>query len=193
MGIEAADGASGIIAPTFKMSAQDWTDAWVPELLAWGVEIPAGLFLKGIGRGIAGWIAGIAALLYAGFGGAGGRDKKAALDLAAHFITHPNAPGFIGFASVSGVTLESMTAELNTLRAAAASGNWGLAQSALAFSTADVDAYFRSIGAQLQALVATPAGVAAAPPALAPSEAFAVSPEGVMAQVASAVGYGEVF
>ena len=189
MAVEAFDGASGVIAGPLKLSAQDWTDAWVPELAAWVPEAIGGLFLKGIGRAILGVGVGLGSLVYAATVGQG-RDKKAALELAAHLLTHPNAPAIFGIVSTRGVTLESMTAELQTLRAAAATGNWGLAANAFALQASDVDAYFRSVGAQIQSLAAAPGPAAVgAPPAIAPSGMA----EGVMAQVASAVGYGDVF
>lgn len=189
MGVEVFDDASGKVSGLLGQSAQEWTDAWVPELLAWVEEIPAGLFLKGWGRTIAGVVAGAIAL---GWGTvASGRDKKLALELAAHWLTHPNAPGLFGFVSVAAVTPASMAAEIDSLRTGIAAGNLELVRDSLTFTPADVDAYFRTAMARFQALWVSPLSIGALE--VVPGPAPATTAEATAQQLESVIGYGDVF
>ena len=188
-GIEVLDQASGLISPVFKAGAQEWTNAFGPELLAMIYEVPGGLFLTNLGRLIGGLVLGIGAL--AGSAYVSGRDKGALMDLAAHWITHPNAPGLFGLMNASVATPQALAAELNALKSGVASNNFDLIRSAFTFTPADVDGYFRSVSAQFQSLFSGWA-LPGAPPSVA-SAAVVLSPESVVAQVQAAIGYGEVF
>ncbi len=186
MAIEGFDGASGVIAPAFKQTAQDWTDAFAPELLVFAEELPAGVLLTGWGRWLAGVGAGLAALAYVGLANPTGRDRNAAMHMAAHWLTHPNAPGLFGALSVAGATPQAMASDLQALKTGVAAGDWNLVRSAFLHTPQDVTSYFQSLTAQVNALF-QPA------PAALPPTAPAGSVEDVTRAVQAVVGYGEVF
>ena len=188
MAMEVLDQASGVIAPVFKTSAQEWTDAFGPELAAMVYEVPGGLFLSNVGRVVAGVLLGIGALAATMI--ASGRDKEALMHMGAHWLTHPNAPGLWGIAAAGAATGQSLAGDLNALKTGIAGNNFDLIRGAFVFSPADVDSYFKSLNAQFQSLFAgSPlAAVAAAAQAQAPP-----ATESIVAQVQAAVGYGEVF
>lgn len=191
MVVEAFDPASQILAPAFKTSPQEWTDAFAPELIVWLEELPAGLFLTGLGRVLIGLAFGIGSLAYVAMGNPTGRDREAAQHMAAHWLTHPNAPGLFGLASASAATPQAFASELQALRTGIAANNVDLVRAAFAFTPADVDAYFRTAYSQFQGLFA---GAGVAPAALAPPTQAVPAPEAaIVSEVQSLVGYGEVF
>lgn len=189
MAIEALDPASQMLAPVFKTTAQEWTDAFAPELIVWAEEIPAGLLLPGLGRVVAGAIAGLSSLAYLALANPTGRDKEAVQHMAAHWLTHPGAAGLFGLAGAGDVTPLAFAQQLQSLKTGIAAGNLDLVRAAFMFSPADIASYFNSVGSQFQALFA--AGPAAAPgPAVGPG---ATTGEAVTEAVQALVGYGEVF
>lgn len=192
MAIEALDQASGIIAPTFKASAAEWTDAWVPELAVWLEEIPAGFLLTGLGRAVAGLAVGAGALAYIGLANPMGRDREALHHAAAHFITHPTAPGLFGIASASNATPLATAQSVAALQAGIASGNMDQVRSAFAFAPADLSSYFSSLGAQFTSLFTPVTPGAAAAPGIVGAPVPA-APAAAPPAVAGLIGFGQVF
>ena len=185
MVVEGFDGASQVIAGPMNIAAQEWTDAFAPELLVMAEEIPVGLFAPSLGRTVIGIASGLAALAYIALAKPMGRDREAVQHMSAHWLTHPNAPGLFGLASVAAATPQALANDLQALKTGIAASNWDLIRSAFLHSPQDVTSYFQSLGAQFNALFA------AAPAALPP-----VGPgttEAVVQAVQAVVGYGEVF
>lgn len=191
---EAFDMAFKPGADLIHMNPSELSDAFAPELLLWAYEFPVGFLATGLFRILLG--IGIGAGLWGGATLASGRDREAMLHAAAHLITHPNAPGVYGVLQASASGPQALTAELQTLRQGIASSNLDLVRAAFLFSPQDVGSFFQSAQAQFSALAAAgPAALAAAPTgaALGPAEAAVPAAGSVLAQVQSAIGYGETF
>lgn len=189
MAVEMFDPVFAPGAQALRSNAQAFADAFAPELLVWIEEIPAGLFLTGLGRIVVGIVAGLIAL--GGSTTLTGRDQAAVQHMAAHLLTHPNSAGLFGLTAASVATPQALAAELQALRQGVAAQNLDLVRAAFAFSPTDVTSYFQSVGSQFQALFAPgAAGLAGAPPSIA--AAVPPGPE-IAAAVQAAVGYGEVF
>lgn len=190
MAVEVFDQVFAPGAQALRSNAQAFADAFAPELLVWIEEIPAGLFLTGLGRIVVGIVAGLIVLGYSTTV-MPGRDQAAVQHMAAHFLTHPNSAGLFGLTAASVATPQALAAELQALRQGVAAQNLDLVRAAFAFSPTDVTSYFQSVGSQFQALFAPgAAGLAGAPPSV--GAAVPPGPE-IAAAVQAAVGYGEVF
>ena len=193
-GIADLDPASQMIAPLFKTNAQEWTDAWVPELAVWLEEIPAGFLLTGLGSSVAGLLTGLGLLAYIGLANPAGRDREGMMHGAAHFVTHPGAAGFFGLASAASATALGKAQSLAALQQGIAAGNLDMVRSAFAFSPSDLSSYFSSLGAQFTSLFTpvTP-GATAAPGIAGAGAPVPAAPMTAPQTITSLIGFGQVF
>lgn len=154
---EALDALSAPIAAVFRAGTQEWSETIGNEMLALGVDVPAGLVFPVAGQAIAYTVGGIGLLAArAMIPALTGRPGHDALEFAGHFFNRAIA------LALHPVTAAQFAADMTNLRTGIQTGNADLIRQALVRDLAAVQTAIQTLWTNLLAIIGAPAGGVAA-------------------------------